>query len=76
MLTSGGPSPDVIHLKKLLEQSNSNLSIKTITADAGYDSEANHTYTREVLGIHSIINPRVGRPTKKLPSGRYRREMV
>lgn len=76
LLTSRGPSVDVTHFKQLLKQSHANHPIKTITADAGYDSESNHTYAREVLGVHSIINPKVGRPTKKLPTGTYRREMV
>ena len=75
LLTSKGPSPDVIHFKKLLVQSNNNLPIDTITADAGYDSEANHIFARD-LQIHSVINPKIGRPTDKLPSGKYRREMV
>lgn len=76
LLTSKGPSVDVIHFKKLLLQSHNNFPIETITADAGYDSESNHEYAREKLGIESIINPKAGRPTTKLPSGKYRREMV
>ena len=75
LLTSKGPSPDVTHFKKLLSQSHNNLPINTITADAGYDSEANHVFARD-LHIHSVINPKIGRPTDKLPSGKYRREMV
>lgn len=75
LLTSKGPSPDVIHFKKLLNQAHNNLPIATITADAGYDSESNHEFARD-LKIHSIINPKIGRPTDKLPSGKYRREMV
>ncbi|MDO8603876.1 MAG: IS5 family transposase [bacterium] len=75
LLTSKGPSPDVVHFKKLLHQANDNLPIETITADAGYDSEANHEYARD-LNIYSVINPKAGRPTTKLPSGKYRREMV
>jgi hypothetical protein len=76
LITSKGPSPDVVHFKQLLLQAHNNFPIETITADAGYDSESNHTYSREELQIHSIINPKIGRPTKKLPSGKYRREMV
>jgi hypothetical protein len=75
LLTSKGPSPDVVHFKKLLHQSHNNFPIDTITADAGYDSEANHVFARD-LQIHSVINPKIGRPTNKLPSGKYRREMV
>lgn len=75
LLTSKGHSPDVVHFKKLLDQSHNNFPIETITADAGYDSEANHVFARD-LQIHSVINPKIGRPTDKLPSGKYRREMV
>jgi len=76
LLVGKGPSPDVVHFKKLLRQAHNNLPIQTITADAGYDSESNHIFARDALKIHSIINPKTGCPTKKLPSGKYRREMV
>ena len=36
-----------------------------LAADAGYDSEANHVYLREQLGVESIIPPRHGRPSTK-----------
>ena len=74
-LTSRGPSVDVIHFKQLLTKAHSNHPLDTITADAGYDSESNHVFAREKYGIHSIINPRIGRPSTKLPKGKYRREM-
>jgi hypothetical protein len=35
-----------------------------------------HTFLREELDIRSIIPPTAGRPTRKLPSGRYRRGML
>lgn len=76
LLPSRGPTSDVTHFKQLLQKASIVLPITTITADAGYDSESNHVYAREVLAIHSIINPRVGRPSTKLPTGHYRREMV
>jgi hypothetical protein len=44
-------------------------------ADAGYDSEGNHGFARDEKGIHTIIPAEHGRPTEKLPSGRYRRLM-
>ena len=49
--------------------------IKHLLADAGYDSEANHTYAREVHQIKTTIPPKHGRPTTKLPKTKYRREM-
>ena len=47
-----------------------------LLADAGYDSEANHELLREYLGIDSIIPPKSGRPTEKLPAGKWRRELA
>lgn len=43
-----------------------------LIADAGYDSEKNHELLREYLGIDSLIPPGVGRPTEKLPAGKWR----
>lgn len=34
-------------------------------ADAGYDSEANHRFAREELGVQSVIPAAIGRPTTK-----------
>ena len=51
------------------------FSIKHLLADAGYDSEANHQYAREVHHIKTTIPPKHGRPTTKLPKTKYRREM-
>ena len=41
----------------------------------GYDSEPNHRYARDVQGVRSFMPATIGRPTLKLPSGRYRRRM-
>jgi hypothetical protein len=49
--------------------------VKMIVADAGYDSEANHMTARDDMGVRSIIPAKIGRPTKKQPSGYYRRLM-
>src|SRR3989344_3841867 len=72
---SWGPSPDIIHFKKALTDASQKIRINRITADAGYDAEHAHVFARETLGIRSIIPNRVGRPTFKLPTGRYRRQM-
>jgi|GEM_PF-2536163 len=40
-------------------------------ADAGYDSESNHQYGREELGIRTVVPPHHGRPTWKPARGRY-----
>lgn len=73
---SWGPSPDIIHFKKTLTDASRKAHIVRITADAGYDAEHAHVFARETLNIKSIIPNRVGRPTKKLPSGHYRRIMA
>ena len=51
------------------------VRITRITADAGYDSEANHRYAREECSIRTIIPPKHGRPTTKPARGHYRRLM-
>lgn len=50
--------------------------VRAVVADAGYDSEANHRIARQDLGVRSIIAIGVGRPTSKLPGGRWRRHMA
>jgi len=40
--------------------------------DAGYDAEWAHELLREDMSIRSIIPPRIGRRTKKPPTGCYR----
>jgi len=49
-----------------------NIFFDQLLLDAGYDSEANHTRLREGLGIESVIPAKAGRPTDKLPSGKWR----
>jgi hypothetical protein len=44
-------------------------------ADAGYDSEANHSYARVRHRVRSFMPAKHGRPTNKLPTGRFRRQM-
>ena len=50
--------------------------MKVVVTDAGYDSEPNHEIARRDLGVRSIIPPGIGRPTRKPPSGRWRRHMA
>jgi len=49
--------------------------IRTVLADAGYDSEANHQIARQDMNVRSLIKAGCGRPTHKRASGRYRRLM-
>jgi transposase len=50
-------------------------AVKTVVADAGYDSEDNHRLAREDMGVRSVIPPKIGRPTQSPPTGYYRRLM-
>jgi hypothetical protein len=72
---SRGPSPDVDQLKELVLNARFVVPIGSLLADAGYDSESNHQYCRDVLHIKSIIPAAHGRPTSKPAKGRYRRLM-
>ncbi len=74
-ITIRGPSPDINQFCKTLKPCMEKFRIKHLLADAGYDSEANHTYAREVHQIKTTIPPKHGRPTTKLPKTKYRREM-
>jgi transposase len=74
-LPSWGPSTDVSHFAPLLKEGLRIHPVGTILADAGYDSEANHRFAREELGVKSIIPARAGRSTTKLPTGFFRRRM-
>ena len=48
--------------------------LKTVLADAGYGSEANHRVARQDMGIRSLMPAASGPPTKR-PQGRHRRRM-
>jgi hypothetical protein len=73
---SWGPSPDILHYRKALINASKKIHISRVAADAGYDAEHAHVFARKTLHIRSIIPNRIGRPTKKLPSGHYRRLMA
>lgn len=60
---------------KLYNQLAPGIDLQTLYADAGYDSEPNHILMREQLNIHSLMPPRIGRPTTKPAKGKHRRLM-
>ncbi|HMO86874.1 MAG TPA: transposase, partial [Lacipirellulaceae bacterium] len=66
---------DVDEFRPLVEEALRNVRLTQLTADAGYDSEANHRFAREDQGIRTIIPAKHGRPSAKPPTGRYRRLM-
>jgi len=49
--------------------------VRTVLADAGYDSESNHRIARHDMGVRALIKTGIGRPSKKPPGGYYRRLM-
>ena len=76
IVTGRGPGPDITHFEKAVLEAEKNVHLKTLAADAGYDSERAHCFAREGHSIRTIIPRRIGRPTTKLPSGKYRRIMA
>ena len=70
-----GPYPDIVHFEKAIIEAEKNIHSKILTADAGYDSEKSHLFARE-RNIRTIIPPKVGRQTIKLPSGKWRKIMA
>lgn len=70
-----GPRPDVDEFCPLVAAATRLVQLTQLAADAGYDSEGNHTFAREEQGIRTIIPAQHGRPTNKLPTGHYRRLM-
>lgn len=70
-----GPYPDIVHFEKAITESEKNIHSKILTADAGYDSEKSHVFARG-KNIRTIIPPKIGRQTTKLPSGKWRKIMA
>lgn len=70
---NGSDAPD---FDNLLFHAWRRAPVKVVVADAGYDSEANHCIARQDMCVRSIIALGIGRPTSKLPSGRWRRHMA
>lgn len=75
MRTGRGPASDQPYFKPLLDDAAALFSIRRLLADAGFDSEAHHVYSRRQHGVVAIIPPLIGRPTAKPPAAHYRRRM-
>jgi hypothetical protein len=71
-----GPGPDDPYFQQALNQMGRRVRVDTLLADAGFDSEGAHVFAREEHGMRTIIPPTRGRPTTKLPTGRWRRVMA
>lgn len=71
-----GPSNDAPLLPDVLAQAVSLLRFSAAVADAGFDSEANHRISREVLGVQETAIPLNPRTTGQSgPRTAYRRQM-
>jgi hypothetical protein len=69
----GSDCPDFAPL--LLDACKHHPRLRTVLADAGFDSEANHRIARLDMGVRSIIKAGVRPKAKHGPSGYYRRIM-
>ncbi|MEM1044060.1 MAG: transposase [Bacteroidota bacterium] len=74
-LSKLGPCGDYPDLPPLAEASIASVPGALVLADAGYDSERNHVFCRERLGVKSLIPAKTRRYVAG-PRGRYRAEMV
>lgn len=70
-----GSGPDYEHFVPLLTRARGRVRLDVALGDAGYDSESNHCYARQTLGVRSLIPATSGRPGAAPPKGRYRRLM-
>jgi hypothetical protein len=59
-----------------MEQAHSRVRMTTLLADAGYDAEWIHVAARYAFQTRTLIPPKHGRPTTKLPRQYYRRRMA
>ena len=69
---NGSDHPD---FEPLLFDAWRRAAVKTVVADAGYDSEDNHCLARQDMNVRSVIPPKIGRPSQSPPAGYYRRLM-
>jgi transposase len=76
VVTGRGPGPEDKYFRPVLDQARGRTNVNTVLADAGLDSESAHCYARQTCGMRTLIPPTRGRPTEKLPSGRWRRVMA
>ncbi len=74
--TTTGLGADHPHFEPVLFDAWRRAEVRTVVADAGYDSEKAHELARCDMGIESIIPPRAGRPTKQRPPTYFRAMMA
>jgi hypothetical protein len=71
-----GPCGDFGDLQPLATAANDLKPFEQLIADAGYDSEANHRFCRETLGVDSLIPAKKRRSVKVVATTPYRQEMM
>jgi hypothetical protein len=69
-----GPATDLVLFGRAFGQAARRARIAVLLADADFDAEWLHVAVRS-HGVRTIIPPKRGRPTDKLPTGRWRRVM-
>jgi len=75
VVTGRGPGPDIVQLPEVMGKAWMKAQIDTVMGDADDDAAWAHVWMREDLGVKTLIPPRIGRPTRKPPSGKWRRWM-
>jgi len=75
VITERGPGSDSGHFERILRRLPKGIEVQCLSADAGYDSEANHVLANETYGFETIIPPTIGPKTDNLPKTKYRRKM-
>lgn len=70
-----GPSPDILHFERVLLDGWRRADVRKMALDAGYDAEWVHDLARREMRIKTLIPSTIGRPTRKPPTGRWRRRM-
>jgi Transposase DDE domain len=71
-----GPKPDFDHWIPAMGHARQRVRMTLLLADAGYDAEWIHLASRLAFETRTLIPPKHGRPTKKLPQQYYRRRMA
>jgi|SRR5215216_3285635 len=61
-----GPANDCCRLPQLVKQAYQVAPFKAVLADAEFDSERNHQYVRQNLGVQSVIPPSRSKPEWKI----------
>jgi hypothetical protein len=75
-LIRAGPSYDFKDWPRVLAEAHRRVAFDQVLADSGYDSEANHCFGRQKLGIRSTVIACNRRGCAGLPRGTYRRQMT